>query len=82
MAGNFPSNVHIEICSKVDNQGRAEVQSKAKKVAFACTVYYIWEARNEKIFEGVTKQPKVIVRRIQLQVYRVIFNLYPDLIRL
>ena len=54
------------------------VQSKAKKIALACSVFYIWEARNERIFEGVIKQPQDIVRRIQLQVYRVIFTLYPD----
>ncbi|XP_057460090.1 uncharacterized protein LOC130750511 [Actinidia eriantha] len=28
------------------------VQAKAKQIGFACTVYYLWEARNERIFEG------------------------------
>ena len=51
------------------------IQSKAKKVALACTVYHIWEARNKRIFEGVIKQPDAIVRQIQMQVYRVMFNL-------
>ncbi|GFY91496.1 hypothetical protein Acr_07g0016920 [Actinidia rufa] len=28
------------------------IQAKAKKIGLACAVYYIWEARNERIFEG------------------------------
>ena len=58
------------------------IQSKAKKVALACSVYHIWEARNKRIFEGVIKQPEAIVRQIQMQVYRVMFNLYPNLTKL
>ena len=57
------------------------VQSKVKKIGLACSVYYIWEARNARIFESKIKQPKAIVRYIQME-YRVIFNLYPDIIGL
>ncbi|GFZ05500.1 hypothetical protein Acr_17g0010720 [Actinidia rufa] len=28
------------------------IQAKAKKIGLACVVYYIWEARNERIFKG------------------------------
>ena len=55
------------------------IQARAKMIGFACTIYYIWEARNERIFEGIIKQPKDIIRRIQIQVYRVIYNLYPNI---
>ena len=58
------------------------VQAKAKKIGLACSVYYVWEARNEKIFEGNIKQPKAIVKCIQTQVYRVIYNFYLDIIGL
>ena len=55
------------------------IQAKAKRIGLACTVYYIWEARNERIFEDIIKDPKDIIRRIQIQVYRVLYNLYPDI---
>ncbi|GFZ16129.1 hypothetical protein Acr_25g0005380 [Actinidia rufa] len=55
------------------------LQARAKSIGFVCTVYYIWEARNERIHEGITKQAKDIIRRIQIQVYRVIYNLYPNI---
>ncbi|GFZ20850.1 hypothetical protein Acr_29g0000120 [Actinidia rufa] len=43
------------------------IQAKAKRIGLACTVYYIWEARNERIFEDIIKDPKDIIRRIQIQ---------------
>ncbi|GFZ00972.1 hypothetical protein Acr_14g0006070 [Actinidia rufa] len=58
------------------------IQSKAKKIGLACTVYFLWEARNERIFEGKIKHRKTIIRCIQVQVYRIIYNLFPDLIGL
>ena len=33
------------------NEARGtEIQAKAKRIGLACTVYYIWETRNERIF--------------------------------
>ncbi|GFZ08459.1 hypothetical protein Acr_20g0002670 [Actinidia rufa] len=52
--------------------------AKVKKIGLACTVYYLWEARNLRIFEGKTKHPEAIVRGIQIQVFRVIEGLYSD----
>ncbi|GFY96656.1 hypothetical protein Acr_11g0009620 [Actinidia rufa] len=54
------------------------VQAKVKKIVLACTVYYLWEARNLRIFEGKIKHPEAIVRGIQIQVFRVIEGLYSD----
>jgi len=52
-------------------------QSKAKQVAFACSVYYIWSARNRLIFEGQSILVDSIISRIKTQVYRIIFSMYP-----
>ncbi|GFY81203.1 hypothetical protein Acr_01g0010120 [Actinidia rufa] len=56
------------------------VQAKVKKIGLACTVYYLWEARNLRIFEGKIKHPEAIVRGIQIQVFRVIEGLYSDVV--
>jgi len=50
---------------------------KAKRVAFACTVYYIWAARNRQIFEGQRPLVDSIISRVKAQVYRIIFSMYP-----
>ena len=55
------------------------LQAKVKRISLACTVYHLWEARNQKIFEGKSNQPEAIVRRIQIQVYRSIYCLFPDM---
>ncbi|GFS33832.1 hypothetical protein Acr_00g0030760 [Actinidia rufa] len=52
--------------------------AKFKKITFACTVYYIWVARNKRIFEGKIEHPEAILRRIQIHAYRSIFSLFPD----
>ncbi|GFZ11073.1 hypothetical protein Acr_22g0004710 [Actinidia rufa] len=44
----------------------------AKKVGFACTVYFIWATRNARIFEGKITHPTGVIRDIQIQVYRVL----------
>ena len=50
-------------------------QAKAKRIGLACTVYHLWEARNQKLFEGKVKSPEAIIRRIQTQVQRCISSL-------
>jgi len=50
-------------------------KTKAKKVALACTVYHIWNARNRKIFEGQTQEVVSTVFKIKLQIYRTVFAL-------
>ena len=52
--------------------------AKIKKISLACTVYHIWEARNQRNFEGKINQPEAIIRRIQIQVYKNIYSLFPD----
>lgn len=51
--------------------------SKAKRIALASTVYYIWMARNRMIFENLRPHVESIVRRIKTHIYKVIFSLYP-----
>ena len=50
---------------------------KAKKIAFASTVYHLWTARNYCIFEGQAAVAESIISRVKSDVYRVIFSLYP-----
>ena len=52
--------------------------AKIKRISLASTVYHLWEARNQRNFEGKIKHPEAIVRRIQIQVYRCMYNLFPD----
>ncbi|GFZ16285.1 hypothetical protein Acr_25g0006940 [Actinidia rufa] len=52
--------------------------AKIKRIALACTVYYIWEARNKSLFEGKIVQPEAISRRIQIQTYGIVYSLFPD----
>ena len=52
--------------------------AKIKRIALACTVYYIWEARNKSLFEGRIVQPEAIFRRIQIQTYGIVYSLFPD----
>ena len=52
--------------------------AKIKRIGLACTVYYIWEARNKRIFEGKIEQPEAISRRIQIQSYRILYSLFPE----
>ena len=53
-------------------------KAKAKKVALACTVYHIWNARNRKIFEGQTQEVVSTVFKIKLHIYRTVFTLDPN----
>ena len=55
-------------------------RSKAKYIAFSCTVYYIWNARNRCIFEGQCPSVTDIVSKIKTHVYRVLFTLYPHVL--
>ena len=55
------------------------IRAKIKRISLASTVYHIWEARNQRIFEGKIKHPDAIVRRIQIHVYRCIYSLFPDI---
>ena len=51
------------------------LQAKAKKISLACTVYHIWEARNQRLFEGKIRNPKALLRSIQIHVHRSIYSL-------
>jgi len=53
-------------------------RAKAKKVALACTVYHIWNARNRRMFEGQVQQVEPIVFKIKLHIYKTLFSLDPD----
>ena len=51
--------------------------AKARRIALACTVYHIWNARNRKIFEGHATEVEVIVFTIKLNVYRTLYSMLP-----
>ncbi|GFS32294.1 hypothetical protein Acr_00g0021820 [Actinidia rufa] len=53
--------------------------AKIKRIGLACTVYYIWEARKKRLFEDKIEQPEAISRRIQIQTYKILYSLFPDL---
>ena len=48
-----------------------------KKLGLDSTIYFIWEARNLRIFEGEVQTPEAVVRKIQISVYDVLNYLYP-----
>ena len=52
--------------------------SMAQRLAFSCTVYYIWMFRNRLIFEQYTPAVQEVVRKIQTQVYQILFTRYPS----
>ncbi|GFY85411.1 hypothetical protein Acr_04g0001490 [Actinidia rufa] len=43
------------------------IQAKAKRLGLACTTYYLWEARNLRIFKGKVQAPEAVIRNIQEQ---------------
>ncbi|PSR91221.1 Endonuclease/exonuclease/phosphatase protein [Actinidia chinensis var. chinensis] len=53
--------------------------AKIKRIGIACMVYSTWEARNKRIFEGKVEQPDAISRRIQVQSYKILYSMFPDL---
>lgn len=55
-------------------------RQKAKRVAFASTVYHIWKARNKQIFEGLHPSEQGIIRQIKYHVYSVIFGHFPHVL--
>lgn len=57
-------------------------QNKAKRIAFASTVYHIWATRNKQIFEDVVSDKEDIIHKIKSHVHRVMFVLYPDVLSL
>ena len=61
---------------KPEEQG---VQSVAKKLGIAATVYCIWQARNARMFEGKIFQKSGIIRDIKIQVYRGIHGNFPNI---
>ncbi|GFS35505.1 hypothetical protein Acr_00g0040240 [Actinidia rufa] len=54
------------------------IQSKAKRLGIACTTYFVWEARNLRLFEGRVQAPEAVIRKIQISVYRVLINSQAD----
>lgn len=52
-------------------------QAKAKRIAFACTVYQIWMNRNKKLFEGSCLSAQGSIHLIKTHVYRIIYGNFP-----
>ena len=55
-------------------------KDQTRRLAFLCTVYYIWETRNSKLFRLSPVDPLLLVRRIKTSVYRIMFSLYPNVL--
>ena len=56
------------------------IQAKVKKLGLESTTYFLWEARDLRIFEGKVQVPEAVIRKIQISVYGVLNYLYPDFI--
>lgn len=54
--------------------------AKSKRIALAATVYFIWVARNKRIFEGKVPSIKGLIHQIKTHVYRILYGHYPHLI--
>lgn len=52
-------------------------KTKAKRMAFAATVYYIWKARNALVFEGRRIKVEECISGVKTTVYTLIMRLYP-----
>ena len=53
------------------------IQAKMKKLALTSTTYFLWEARNLRIFEGKLQSPDTVFRKVQISVYGVLNYLLP-----
>lgn len=55
-------------------------QSRAKRMAFASTVYHIWATRNRLIFEDTRTTVDELIFTIKTNVYKAMFTLYPSVL--
>ena len=62
---------------KMKNRGTTWC-SKRTRLAFICTIYYIWITRNRLLFDNLSPSIPDIVCRIKTHVYRVGYALYPN----
>ncbi|KAI3451323.1 hypothetical protein Pfo_007988 [Paulownia fortunei] len=69
--------VWLGITRSMTTIARTSWKSKAKRIALAYSVYQIWIARNQMIFEGLGPKTNNIICKIKIQVYKVMFTLYP-----
>lgn len=56
----------------LDNARRKSARTKFIKATFAATIYYLWNARNLKIFEDQLTNALDVVHRITTHVYRLL----------
>ncbi|CAH9071145.1 unnamed protein product [Cuscuta europaea] len=63
-----------------DHEG-ALIKSKAVRLAFCATIYWVWHTRNAYRFDDITKTEDDVVAKIKHVVYKILYNIYPyDLI--
>ncbi|KAI5639961.1 hypothetical protein M9H77_00287 [Catharanthus roseus] len=60
--------------------GGTSWKSNMRKLCLAATIYYIWKARNQAVFEQLVMDSQPIIRKIKIQVYKIVFNLYPHIL--
>ncbi|CAH2936087.1 MAG: hypothetical protein CPSOU_6785 [uncultured Paraburkholderia sp.] len=68
-----------EIIRRIKRHARGTTwPSRKRRIAFACTIYYIWLTRNRLYFEHLQPNVDDIVMRIKTQVYKIGYHLYPN----
>ncbi|KAK6160826.1 hypothetical protein DH2020_004207 [Rehmannia glutinosa] len=53
------------------------ILKKARAVAFCCSIYHIWKARNAHVFDGDPFSYEAVFKKIQFHVYQVIYSIFP-----
>lgn len=68
----------LQSCVKWIKEHRgALVRSKEIILAFAATIYTVWNTRNKLMFVGVPAVSDDILLTVKAHVYTVLYNLYP-----
>ncbi|CAH9094512.1 unnamed protein product [Cuscuta epithymum] len=55
----------------------ALMKSKAIRLAFCATIYWLWHTRNASRFEDTMKTEEDVVAKIKHVVYKILYNMYP-----
>lgn len=66
-------------CLLKENRGTSW-RCTQRKLSFAATLYYLWEYRNRVIFQFQEPNRDYIVCKIKIQVYKIIYALYPHIL--
>lgn len=62
------------------DNGGTSWRCKWRQLSLAATVYYLWRCRNQAIFDSLVPDTEQVVRKIKIQVYKIVFSLYPHIL--